>query len=54
MGVVTGLLPTKGMSLPFLSYGGSNLVAVGILSGLILSAFRDWETPVIQRPVEIR
>ena len=53
MGVVTGLLPTKGMSLPFLSYGGSNLVVVSVLTGIILSAFRDWEAPVIPRPVEI-
>lgn len=53
MGVVTGLLPTKGMSLPFLSYGGSNLVVICLLSGLLLSSFREWEAPVIRRPVEI-
>ena len=40
MGVVTGCLPTKGMSLPFISYGGSNLVVTFIFVGLVINVMR--------------
>lgn len=40
MGVVTGCLPTKGMSLPFISYGGSNLLVMCAFVGLIVNVIR--------------
>ena len=45
MGVSTGCLPTKGMSLPFISYGGSNLVVTYILFGMICRSVWRWNGP---------
>jgi cell division protein FtsW len=45
LGVVTGLLPTKGLPLPFVSYGGSSLVANMIGIGILLSISRHRDVP---------
>jgi len=42
LGVVTGIFPTKGMSLPFISAGLSNLLLMGLLVGIILNTQRTW------------
>jgi cell division protein FtsW len=42
LGVVTGIFPTKGMSLPFISAGLSNLLLMGMLLGVILNTQRTW------------
>ncbi len=54
MGVVTGSMPTKGMSLPFISYGGSNLMVTFVFLGIIINIFRKWDNPRILPPREIK
>ena len=44
MGVVTALLPPKGIALPLISYGGSNLVTSLVAIGLIISLSRSRST----------
>ena len=49
VGVALGLLPTKGLALPFLSYGGSSIIVMGILFGLILNVRRritNWKIQI--------
>ena len=51
LAVVTGMMPTKGMSLPFISAGGSNLILMGMLIGIIINTSYTWDRP---RPLERR
>ncbi|MEC8811070.1 MAG: putative lipid II flippase FtsW [Pseudomonadota bacterium] len=38
VGVASGLLPTKGLTLPFISYGGSSLIIMSVVLALIMRA----------------
>ena len=41
MGVNMGALPTKGLTLPLMSYGGSSLIVICVAVGLILRVDRE-------------
>ncbi|MFL3656502.1 MAG: FtsW/RodA/SpoVE family cell cycle protein [Opitutales bacterium] len=47
LGVVTGSLPTTGLPLPFISYGGSNFLVMGLCVALILNTSLAWRSPAL-------
>jgi len=49
VGVVTGVFPTKGMSLPFISAGLSNLLLMGLLLGVLLNTQRTWGRATLRK-----
>jgi cell division protein FtsW len=46
LAVAMGLLPTKGLALPFVSYGGSSLVVNAAAAGMILNITRFGVSPI--------
>lgn len=48
IGVNTGLLPTKGLTLPFLSYGGASLIVSFFMAALLLRVQYEIECPRIE------
>ena len=41
MGMVSGILPVVGVPLPFMSYGGTALVTLGLSLGILMSIARS-------------
>jgi len=53
VGVAMGLLPTKGLTLPLISYGGSSLLCTGMMIGWLLSLQRQSTQTLSFREKEI-
>ncbi len=45
-GMNMGMLPTKGLTLPFISYGGSSLIMCAVMISLILKLMQQHKVPI--------
>ena len=54
MGVSIGLLPVTGQPLPFVSMGGTSLMATGLILGMILSVTRYMEDENMNKEQELQ
>jgi cell division protein FtsW len=45
MGVTTGMLPTKGLPLPFISWGGTSLLVFMTMMGVVINVALQAERP---------
>ena len=50
LGVNAGLLPTKGLTLPFVSYGGSSLLVCCAMIGMMLRFAHEFHAAAVRRP----
>ncbi len=53
MGMVSGMLPVVGVPLPFVSYGGTAMVTLGLALGILMSIARAQRLPVPGKPVVV-
>ena len=51
LGVVTGCLPTKGLALPFISYGGTNLITAMVAVGTLFNVGRQIDDLPLTRAI---
>lgn len=49
MGMVSGILPVVGVPLPFVSYGGTAMVTLGLALGVLMSIARAQRIPLNER-----
>lgn len=54
VGVTSGMLPTKGLTLPFVSYGGSSLIVMSIAIALLLRIDFEFRQEQIQAKVRVK